>query len=131
MDLPEPLALQRRYVEALGVEGVIFAVPRELDPIAEYDLVVSNYAFSECRGDAQDHYLATVLRPASRVRDVQLDHATRVSGLWPGRVARGRSRIAFINEEPLTGAANAILVWGTDAGESSSTEAWNAAGADA
>ena len=117
VDLPEPLKLQRRYLEALGVKGVTFAVPSELDPSEEYDLVVSNYAFSECRGDAQEDYLTTVLRPASRgyVTCNWITPPEFRSYGWQELLAAVPGS-KFVDEEPLTGAANAILVWGTDAG---------------
>jgi hypothetical protein len=115
VDLPAPLELQRRYLEANGVERVTFSAPDELDPIAEYDLVVSNYAFSECRRQVQDHYLTRVLRRTSR------GYATCNWITPPEFRSYGRDELLmavpgsrFVDEEPLTGAANAILVWGAD-----------------
>jgi len=117
VDLPEPLKLQRRYLEANGVAGASFVAPGELDPHAEFDLVVSNYAFSECRREVQEHYLTTVLLRTPR------GYATCNWITPPEFRSYGRAELLaavpgsqFVDEEPLTGAANAILLWGADAG---------------
>ena len=50
----------------MGVEGVTFAARDELVSILEYDLVLSNYAFSEFRRDVQENYSAEAPRRAAR-----------------------------------------------------------------
>lgn len=51
LDLPEPLELQRVYLESLGffLHGFVAGAP--------YDLFISNYALSECARDVQASYL--------------------------------------------------------------------------
>jgi hypothetical protein len=116
VDLDAPRALQRHYLEQLGVGRTRFPSPDELDPRAEYDLAISNYAFSECRRDVQEHYLERVLRRARRgyvtcnwiaPESYQAFSRDELLEAIPGS--------AFIPEVPATSPANAILVWGHSA----------------
>jgi hypothetical protein len=113
IDLDECRALQRVYLERLGVAGTQFPSPDELDPDASYDLVISNYAFSECRREVQQHYLDSVLGRARR---------GYVTCNWiapPGYETFTRDELlealpgsTFLPEVPRTAPANALLVWG-------------------
>jgi hypothetical protein len=62
-DLPEPAALTRRYLDALGIRDVALNPPGLDGPI---DLALSNYALSEIRLSRQDGYLRNVLLRAAR-----------------------------------------------------------------
>jgi putative sugar O-methyltransferase len=113
VDLPPCLALQRTYLDAIGVKNARFIDPDSLDPSARYDLVISNYAFSECVRAVQERYVDLVLTRAERgyitCNWVNPPHyasfaAEELLDAIPG------SR--FIPEVPQTGVANAILVWG-------------------
>lgn len=55
VDLPETLALARRYLAAFGIDTVTFATPDQV-PERAPDLVISNYAYSELSRDIQDLY---------------------------------------------------------------------------
>src|SRR5207247_1982417 len=61
VDLDPVLRLQQAYLREFRVSNVSFAPARDLDPSAGYDLVISNYAFSECMRRVQRHYLERVL----------------------------------------------------------------------
>src|SRR5262245_45884340 len=65
VDLEPCLALQRAYLDRLGV-GARYVLPGELPAQGDYDLVVSNYAFSECVGREQRRYLERALARARR-----------------------------------------------------------------
>ncbi len=60
VDLPEALALAKKYLDTLNVKNVRFLTPEEVK-IEEYDLVISNYAFSECNRSIQNNYLEKIL----------------------------------------------------------------------
>jgi hypothetical protein len=112
VDLEPCLELQRTYLAALGIEAE-FMRAEDLPAEAEYDLVVSNYAFSECTGQVQRHYVERVLTCSKRgymtmnwinpgdFRSLSRDDLTTT---LPG--AR------WLPEEPRTAPTNEILVWG-------------------
>jgi hypothetical protein len=66
VDLDPCLQLQQTYLSELGVPNVSFVPAERLPEDGTYDLVVSNYAFSECTREVQDVYLKQVLRMATR-----------------------------------------------------------------
>jgi hypothetical protein len=61
IDLPEVSQLQRRYLGTLGVENVTFVTLEELNAEQRYDLVISNYAYSELSAELRAFYLDRVL----------------------------------------------------------------------
>jgi hypothetical protein len=60
-DLPEALALAERYLDLLGVRGVYFHSCFDPIRLADVDLVISSYAFSELNRTEQDRYLDGVV----------------------------------------------------------------------
>lgn len=63
IDLPEASALQEKYISKFeNLNGKFRALPfTELDAIDGIDLVISNYAFSECSMDIQEKYYSDVV----------------------------------------------------------------------
>lgn len=111
VDLDRVLDLQRRYLRELDVPNVAFVSADELDPRANYDLVVSNYAFSECVRRVQRHYAERVLARARRgyitcnwLRPRLTMTREELLAAVPG------SR--FVPDEPVIVPGTAILVWG-------------------
>lgn len=64
-DLPEPMALAKRYLSHFPVPPVSFLDIFETNP-GDYDLVISNYAFSEIEKSVQDIYLDKVIKRSPR-----------------------------------------------------------------
>ena len=121
VDLDPVLALQERYLSALGVPNVSFVPARDLDPGAEYDLVISNYAFSECVRRVQRRYLETVLR-RSRCGYLicnWLSLRGRSVSLTRGELLTAVPEAVFVPERPATAARTEILLWGMRAGATS------------
>ena len=63
IDLKEPSALQRKYLDYHGVENVRCVTPDMLE-FDNIDLCISNYAFSEIGRTFQDAYIEKVIKPA-------------------------------------------------------------------
>jgi hypothetical protein len=111
VDLEPVLALQRVYLRELGVRDVDLRRADELDPAAEHDLVVSNFAFSECVRRVQRLYVERVFRRSSR---------GYVACNWPRpRLSFTRDELLaavpgsrFTKDDPTTGTGADILVWG-------------------
>jgi putative sugar O-methyltransferase len=67
VDLGPCRALQRVYLDRMSVPNVRFVSPERLTGLeTSYDLVISNYAFSECKRPVQNLYLEHALRRAVR-----------------------------------------------------------------
>lgn len=61
IDLPSASALSKKYLDRLGVKNVYFLNNAELQLNKPYDLVISNYAFSELEGNEQVDYLDEII----------------------------------------------------------------------
>lgn len=69
VDLEPCLKLTRRYLESSGIHGVNYVSMGELDEAyfqEGFDLVISNYAFSELSRSVQDEYVSKIISGASR-----------------------------------------------------------------
>lgn len=110
IDLPETAALQGAYLMRHGVRGV-----DTFSEIAdrEYDLVVSNYAFSECFRPVQEEYVERMLQRSARGyltcnwlgRDGRMTLDDLLAALPGARVSQ---------EEPSTAPDNVLVTWGAD-----------------
>jgi hypothetical protein len=78
-----------------------------------YDLILSNYAFSECKKEFQDEYLERVLRPATRgyLTCNYCDPATYSKAEILERLKKIVANVEEVSEEPLTSPNNYIVVW--------------------
>lgn len=61
VDLPEQLALAKKYLESFGMENVTFLTPDQLPKRAAYDLVISDMSFSEFNRSYQELFFDRVL----------------------------------------------------------------------
>ena len=63
VDLKEANKLQERYISNHDIENVRFLSLENIDEVkSEYDLVISNYAFSECNKQIQDIYVNKIIK---------------------------------------------------------------------
>jgi putative sugar O-methyltransferase len=62
VDLPEVLALSERYLKDSNYDNVKYYTQDQLPTDAKYDLVISNYAFSECERSIQMNYVNGVMK---------------------------------------------------------------------
>jgi putative sugar O-methyltransferase len=108
-DLPPVQKLQRRYLSGFDVPGVGFESLDKLPRGKSYDLVISNYAFSECTRAVQDRYLEKVLSGSSRGYLTCNNTADYVYS-EPELRARIPRAIRLI-EIPATYPGNYLLVW--------------------
>jgi hypothetical protein len=115
VDLDPCLRLQKVYLTELGVQNISCLSPEQLPNDGAYDLIISNYAFSECTGDVQREYLARVLRQSQRgyltCNWISPHHfhslaADDLLAAMPGS--------SFLPEVPSTAPENRIWVWGVN-----------------
>lgn len=108
-DLPEPNALQRRYLKTLNISGVDCLTIDELSEPIECDLIISNYAFSELCRPLADLYLEKCILHAPRGY-MTCNH------IYPSLYSRDEMRLLLPNalafpEMPQTHPDNYIMVW--------------------
>ena len=115
IDLPEALALTKKYLSLLGIQNVHFIENTNLSQVGSYDLVISNYAFSEIDRSEQQEYLEQVINPTKNgymtmnfisphLQSISIDDL--ILGLYlnnrKGNVEK---------EHPNTGPKNLIIIW--------------------
>jgi len=116
VDIPPALALAKRFLHNYSLPSrVTYKTMKKLGR-KDYDLVISNYAFTELRRTIQDVYMSKVILNSKRgyityneITQEEFDSYTsdELVAMIPG------SRI--FKEEPLTHPKNCIIVWGADA----------------
>ncbi len=112
VDLEPCLALQKTYLSQLGIASVHFLSANTLPTDGTYDLVVSNYAFSECVREVQEDYLARVLRRASRgYLTCNWISPRGFRSLSPNELLKAIPGSRFLPEIPKTAEGNRIWVW--------------------
>ncbi len=115
VDMQPVLALTERYLDNYILPSVLtYKTMNELDR-REYDLVISNYAFTELPRAIQDVYLSKVILNSKRGYITYNEHSpekfnsyksNELLAMIPGSKA--------LSEEPLTNPKNCIIVWGAD-----------------
>ena len=114
VDLEPALALARRYLMTLGVEGGLEFKPPISLVASDYDLCISNYAFSELTRDVQDRY-ARLTVSSSRRGYLTCNFISPLHGIdsWSrDELEHLHAGAHWFPEEPLTYQGNEILVWG-------------------
>lgn len=115
-DLPPVLDLVARYLECHTLKGSYQCTTlNQYDPDREFDLVISNYAFSELPSNLQRMYIEKILSKSRR------GYLTMNSGLKNSVFNRDKLSIEelkqllpkfeIIKEQPLTANANYIIIW--------------------
>jgi hypothetical protein len=118
-DLPFVNRLIKRYLNYTLLDGAYEATTINEKLPLNYDLVISNYAFSELPAALQRMYIKKVLAPAQR------GYLTMNSGIG-GALDDGKLSLEklkdllppfeCLEEEPLTYPYNYIIVWGHESG---------------
>ncbi len=65
VDLPEQLALAKKYLERLDVKNITYLTPDELTQQQTFDLVISDMSFSEFNRSYQEQFFKKILSNAS------------------------------------------------------------------
>ena len=116
VDIPPALALAKRFLDDYSLPSRVTYKTMEKVRKRGYDLVISNYAFTELRRTIQDIYLNKVIWKSKRgyityneITQEEFNSYTshELVAMIPG------SKI--LEEEPLTYPGNCIIVWGEDA----------------
>lgn len=113
-DIPETLELAKKYLGKFGNgDKFQFVDGTKVNVEKEYDLVISNYAFSELVRDVQDIYMEKVILKSKAgyitwnpgaSQELGGYSVEELLGIIPGS--------SVVEERPLSGAGNCIIVWG-------------------
>lgn len=116
VDIPPTLALAQRFLDNYILHAMLtYKTMNELDK-RDYDLVISNYAFTELPRTVQDIYLDKIILNSKRgyityneitPKEFRSYKSDELVAIIPD------SKI--LKEEPLTHPKNCIIVWGTNA----------------
>lgn len=114
-DLPEVQTLIQRYLSSNGVTEVEFPQIGNIDS-ENFDLVVSNYAFSELPRKIQNEYLDKVILKSRRGFMLMNSGEGNRTGRSEGKISLEElieliPNLQKIPEVPLTGPDNYLLVW--------------------
>ena len=115
-DIPEVLGLAKKYLDKFESKAdirFVNGININVDESCEYDVVISNYAFSELNRKVQDMYLAKVISK-SRAGYITWNSLSRdfMDGYSVDELLEKISGSSVIAEEPLTAADNCIIIWG-------------------
>lgn len=117
VDLPEVLALARKYLERVGVENVTYLTMEQLPQNRTYDLVISNFALSECSRKVQKTYLNQVLAVSlgGFIYCNQMRWMPDTAPFRPREMIEEIKKIGrkpkLYEEMPLTARDNYLVVW--------------------
>lgn len=115
-DLPEVLGLDEKFLcKFKGCDkNIRYFDGRHIYSDDDYDLVISNYAFSELRREVQDVYIEKVILRSTRGYITWNSIAQNTFGGYSVsellKVIPGSKRI---DERPLTSPDNCIIIWGS------------------
>ncbi len=113
VDLPEVLLLAEKFLSKYNTRcSLSFKEERDLN-IAYYDMVISNYAFSELTKEVQDKYLEKIILNSkcgymtynnAKIPNYSIYSINEILNIIP------KSKV--LPEVPLTAPDNKIIVWG-------------------
>lgn len=119
IDLPGPLELTKKFLKTQNITWGWFLKPGQLPLIIHYDLVISNYAFSECSTEMQEKYMQNILFRSKRgyITCNQiggfLDPSKRCLSKKEFLLRLKKAHIPFevSTEKPLTAENNYLITW--------------------
>ena len=114
VDLPDVISLISKYLTALDTnENVEYVDGTNTGHIydEEYDLVISNYGISECSEVVQKHYIEKIISKCKHGYILHNQMASYSLDNFVGDLQKLGKDVAILNEVPLTGNNNVLLVW--------------------
>lgn len=117
IDLPTVLPLAKKYLSLLNVENVDFVVPSNIPVSEEYDLFISNYAFSEMSREVQLMYFHKVIQHSKRgyVLFNHISHYFKINSLslteFTDLLKSCDFNVTILPEEIQTASNNYLVIW--------------------
>lgn len=122
-DLPVVLALAQKTLHEAKLLSGSFK-PQTIDPVIQdsFDLIISNYAFSELPASIQQDYIAKIVKNTRCGYLTMNSGRTDITGRSSGKMSlleimEAIPRCEILEEDPKTGPDNYIIVWGHQTSE--------------
>lgn len=116
VDLPEVLDLTKNYLKKYNYKNLNFYTIDEL-PDKDFDIVISNYAFTECEKNIQNVYLDKIINKSKSGYII----GNYIGNFFNINVMTSEELIKIIKhdvnlteEKPLTHPNNYVLIWGSE-----------------
>lgn len=116
-DLPLVNTLIDRYLSAHLLNGAYKTTTINEEKVSKYDLVISNYAFSELPREVQHVYINKVCSQAKKgyiTMNSGISGARSVGKLSIRELRNLLPDFDILEESPITGGHNYLIVWGHD-----------------
>jgi putative sugar O-methyltransferase len=112
IDLPEVNSLTEKYLSKFNYKNCNFLNFDNL-PEKKYDLVISNYAFTECNKNIQDLYIEKVINKSSNgyIIGNQISHIFGVDSYNKNDLMTKIPNLEFHNEIPKTSQLNYLIIF--------------------
>lgn len=120
VDLRGPLQLAQKYLKAHNIDNVSFSLPEEVEKPGNYDLIISNFAFSEIDRKEQIEYLNKLIKkipmgymiinfinPLFKIDTMSIDEILYF-------LEEENRNFLLEKEDPPTGNHNIVLSWTTN-----------------
>lgn len=114
VDLPNVIGLISKYLTALDTnENVEYVDGTDVGHVydEEYDLVISNYGISECSEEVQKHYIEKIISKSKHGYILHNQMASYSLDNFVGDLQKLGKDVSILDEVPLTGSNNVLLVW--------------------
>lgn len=113
IDLPECTPLINKYLSYFNIENTQTVNSTELKNQQQYDLVISNYAFSEIDREGQLQYIEKIINLAP-MGYITYDYLQRVNPLLLSEfvlLLSAHKKVILHRENPATGDNNFVILW--------------------
>ena len=114
IDLPEVNLLSKKYLQKLNINNVRFSTSKDLIP-EDYDLVISNYAYTELDRELQDIYKLNIIDNSRNgyltcnfISNLFIDNSDFYSR---EELVNLKEKVEIFKEEPLSHSNNFLLTW--------------------
>ena len=114
IDLPEVNLLSKKYLQKLNINNVRFSTSKDLIP-EDYDLVISNYAYTELDRELQDIYKLNIIDNSKNgyltcnfISNLFIDNSDFYS---KEELVNLKEKVEIFQEEPLSHSDNFLLTW--------------------
>ena len=109
IDLPEVLPLIKKYIEGVGLNDIPinYINAHDVQDI-ESDLVISNYAISECSEIAQTNYIYKII---NKSKHGYIIYNNMLGYNHTDFISKSSVKIKILQEDPNTNPSSRLLVW--------------------
>jgi hypothetical protein len=110
IDLPVVMELQKKCINVMQTPNIGFKKIEDLDTNEQYDMVISNYAFSECDFEYKEKYLNNIILNSKQgYLTMNCETIAEYKSYLLNRLKDKNPQI--LNEEPLSYNNNYIIIW--------------------